>query len=661
MQNKLIKTLVLISIFLCFGSIFCQTDTTDKLLEEMLNMTVSTAAKYEQNVSEAPSSVEIITSEDIDRYGYQTLADVLQSVKGFFIRDDHSYQYVGSRGFDRPSSYSNKLLLMVNGHIINENYYGSIFIGNDLGIDLKNVEKIEIVVGPGSVLYGTGAMLAVINIITKAGNNIDGFKFNYQTGNYGRNEGTFLFGKEFSNKLSVTASAKGGIIAGRDYYFKEFDTDSTNFGNAINSDADRYYQLFSSIKYTDFTANISFVSREKTIPTAPWEVTFNSNNTKSTDDRGYMDFNYKFDLNKNQKLKLRTYFDYYRSDGFYQYNAPQTEQTKGIWVGAEVQHIWDIFPGNRLTWGIEEKYNSLSLYRFWINDSSVYDHNQPFNILSFYLQDQYQILDNLSITAGLRYENNSLFFQGLTPRAALVFNPYGESYFKLIYGKAFRSPNNYEAFYTDYLTQKPNHNLKPEQISTTELCYEQKFLQNFYFKASVFYYVMNDLIDQYLDPSDSLTQFTNKQNIESFGFEADLKAKFKSGLWGYLSFTHSFARDKFDSKHLSNSPVYLVKAGLSQKFFKHFSVSLDYLYESERNTFFEDITPSFMIFNLYFDIKPNLTADNTFNSILNRFSLSLKINNLLDKQYYLPGGYEHIQHSLIQNGRNFIINFGLAL
>ncbi|RKY92668.1 TonB-dependent receptor, partial [candidate division KSB1 bacterium] len=161
-------------------------DIKDFSLNALLNIKISTAAKYAQKVSEAPASVTIITSEDIERYGYRTLDEILMSVRGFYTRNDRNYVYVGLRGFSRLTDYDNRILVLLDGHTLNEDIYGAPSFGTDLGIDPNIIERVEIVRGPGSALYGTGAMFAIINIITKKGNIIDGLNLRAETGSYGR-------------------------------------------------------------------------------------------------------------------------------------------------------------------------------------------------------------------------------------------------------------------------------------------------------------------------------------------------------------------------------------------------------------------------------------------------------------------------------------------
>src|SRR4029079_13762296 len=143
-------------------------------LDTMLNAPVSTASKYAQDVREVAGSVTIVTAEDIRRFGYRTLTDVLQSMAGVYVSTQRSLESFGIRGFGRPSDFNNRVLLLINGHSFTEATWGMALLGESLAINLVGVERIELSRGPSSGLYGTGAMFAVINIISKDGESMSG-------------------------------------------------------------------------------------------------------------------------------------------------------------------------------------------------------------------------------------------------------------------------------------------------------------------------------------------------------------------------------------------------------------------------------------------------------------------------------------------------------
>jgi iron complex outermembrane receptor protein len=143
----------------------------DLSLEELLQLDsgrVFGASLRDQPVTEAPSSVTFITADQIERFGYRSLADILRAIRSFYVTNDRNFSYLGARGFGKPGDYNSRVLLLVNGHRVNDNVFGQAEIGPEFGIDPAMFERIEIIRGPGSALYGDSAFFAVVNVITKS-------------------------------------------------------------------------------------------------------------------------------------------------------------------------------------------------------------------------------------------------------------------------------------------------------------------------------------------------------------------------------------------------------------------------------------------------------------------------------------------------------------
>ena len=133
-------------------------DMLDMSIEDLMEIEVSTvyaASRHRQKVTEAPSSVSIVTSDDIKKYGYRTLADILKSVRGFYVTYDRNYSYLGSRGFSRPGDYNSRYLVMVDGLRLNDAVYDTASIGTEFVLDVGPIDRVEVI--HDRVLPCTGA------------------------------------------------------------------------------------------------------------------------------------------------------------------------------------------------------------------------------------------------------------------------------------------------------------------------------------------------------------------------------------------------------------------------------------------------------------------------------------------------------------------------
>src|SRR6266498_736918 len=103
-------------------------DPTELSLDQLVNIRVESvfgASKYEQKITEAPASISIITAEEIEKFGYRTLAEALESVRGIYVANDRNYTYFGLRGFMRPGDYNTRELFLVDGHRMNDDIFDS--------------------------------------------------------------------------------------------------------------------------------------------------------------------------------------------------------------------------------------------------------------------------------------------------------------------------------------------------------------------------------------------------------------------------------------------------------------------------------------------------------------------------------------------------------
>ena len=206
-------------------------DLTSLSMEQLLGLKVFSASRHLEKSQDAPSAVTVLTADQIATYGWRTLADALNSARGFYVDYDRNYAYLGVRGFRKSDDYASRILLMIDGHRVNENIYGSGFIGTDFPLDLALIERIEIVRGPSSSMYGTNAFFGVVNVITRKPkvlaleSSTDTSSFSGRTGRLTGEIKKENFSALFSGSLYRSDGPS-------DLYFPEFDAPETNNGNS---------------------------------------------------------------------------------------------------------------------------------------------------------------------------------------------------------------------------------------------------------------------------------------------------------------------------------------------------------------------------------------------------------------------------------------------
>ncbi|HZI32356.1 MAG TPA: TonB-dependent receptor plug domain-containing protein, partial [Candidatus Binatia bacterium] len=188
------------------------------------------ASKLDQKVTQAPASVTIITSDEIKKYGYQTLGDLLESAQGFYVSNDRNYQYLGTRGVSL-GDFNSRVLIMVDGHRVNNNLTDGAFIGNAFILDLALADRVEIIRGPNAVLYGNNAFLGVINVITKKGAQLNGVESSIGYGSFDTYKVRVSYGRAFSNGVDLVLSGTYLNSAGNSaLFYPQYNTPAQNNG-----------------------------------------------------------------------------------------------------------------------------------------------------------------------------------------------------------------------------------------------------------------------------------------------------------------------------------------------------------------------------------------------------------------------------------------------
>ncbi len=339
-------------------------------LEELSKVQVHSASKHLQPSREAPSAVTVITADDIQKFGFRTLGEALRSVRGFYTTNDRTYAYLGVRGFQRPGDYNSRILLLVDGHRINDKIYDQAAIGTEFPLDIDLVERIEVIRGPSSSLYGSNAVFGVINVITRKPEQVASPEISFEAGSFGTYKGRISYGLQ-SRGVGALLSGSFYDSSGQNLFFPILDDPSSNNGLARNADYDRYHDWFLSLAWRNFRLRGVDSSRDKAIPTAPYGSTFSDPRTHSVDQHQYLDLSSEYKVGQ-ATLDIRTYYDRYAYDAEWPYSpdAINKDYARGQRWGAEFQFSRTVPVKHHLTFGSELRYN-------FQQEQKNYDVNPP--------------------------------------------------------------------------------------------------------------------------------------------------------------------------------------------------------------------------------------------------------------------------------------------
>jgi iron complex outermembrane receptor protein len=633
-------------------------------LEQLMDMNVHSvygASKYEQLVTQAPSSISVVTAEDIRRFGYTNLADVLRGVRGLYVTDDRNYTYIGVRGFLRPGDYSTRVLVLVDGHRLNDNVYDSGSIGRESMLDVELIERVEVIRGPSSSLYGSSAFLGVINVITKQGRGVDGAELAVHSASYDTQKVRGTFGKAFDSGVDWLVSMTHYSSGGMSFYYPELDQRSSDYPLAANNgisrgnDDEEAAKFFSSVRYGDFAASLYLSDRHKRIPTGSFQTVFGDPRTMTDDKRGYLELSYKHAFSDRARLNVRASYDSYEYEGDFamnysllgegDYAAVLRDEMRGEWFNNEVQ--FTLRPTDRYTFVVGTEHRaSVREYQASYDEIEprVYylDRDDTSTVIGVFGQAEAKLRDDFSLTAGLRYDYYGQTFGGTTnPRFAAIYNPSPSSAIKALYGKAFRAPNPYERHYNPEQANRPP--LRPETIETYELVYEHYLNSTYRLSLSGYSYRIDGLITQ-AETADAEPYYDNLDDVHARGVELEVEGSYENGTVLRGSWTLQRAKDRATGLELTSSPHQLGKLSaslpvLDSKLF----ANLELQYNSDSITLARTRSPSFWVTNF------TLNSHDRWSKV----ELTAGIFNAFDEDRPFPGAEEHEQTLLQQEGRTY--------
>ena len=542
-------------------------------LEALLLVSVTTtASKFEQPISDAPSAVTVLTAADIRAFGWRTLGEALASLPGAYVTSDRNYTYLGARGFSRPGDYGSRFLLLIDGYRANDAVYDQAALGADALIDVDLIDRIEYVPGPGSAVYGPNAFFGVVNVITKAGGSIDGVQAATALGSHGERKARVSYGWQGDNGAKLLLSATSASRRGQDLYFPEFDTPEQNRGIAHGLDNERWQSLFAKMSYGELAVSAGYVDRTKGVPTASFGSVFNAPNS-TRDSQTFVNALLTHRLDAGATLSVQTYWGRadYRGTGIYPAAdadgmSTNVDGARGAWYGADVHATFLNLPSQKVVLGVDvDRDTRRDQYNYNADPFlSLLDDKRSSRRTGAYVEDEIRLPAGFLLNAGLRYDWDSVTGGNVNPRLALIRNLSQRTRMKFIYGTAYRAPNAYELYYAvaGDAGQLPNPQLKPEHIRTKEVVLEQSIGASGRATVSLFEYSVRDLITQEATPDTGMLIYRNLNKAEAHGAEFTLEQQLAFGMRVRASYTWQRATDVATGAVLLNSPRHLAKLNL---------------------------------------------------------------------------------------------------
>lgn len=620
------------------------------------------ASKYQQDVSRAPASVTIITADEIHKYGYQTLGDVLSSTAGLYVTNDRNYSFLGMRGFARSGDFNTGVLLLIDGHRINDATYNLMYVAQEALLDVEMIDRVEVIRGPSSSIYGNSAFFGVINIITRRAGDLHGVEAGAEVGSLDTYRAVVNAGQRFANGVEAVFSAAGYDSGGKNrIFYPEYADPDHNNGYAEHSDDETAYRFFSRLSYGDFTLAGAFSHRYKKVPAAPSETAFNSGLGKTEDDRGYLAVRYEHDLTASRKILGTLSYDWYPYRAIYPYenDAPPPElilnrdEATGEWARAEVQLTQRLLDRHMLIFGVDYQRN-LRLHQFnadedpFVGYLDVTHHGES---AALYAQGEFALAKALLLNAGLRYDHFSAFGSTTNPRVGLIYTPRPGSTLKALYGEAFRAPNDYELNYQS-ATFERNPNLKPEAIRTYELVYEQALAQRLRFSVAGYHYSIEGLITENTNPLTGLRRFSNTDQVRANGLELQIDGRWLNNAQWRGSYALQRAEERATGATLTNSPRQLGRINLSVPLYlQRLFASVELQYQSHV------IAPAGTQVNDFW--VTNLTLWEQWRA--RGPTLTASVHNLFDRPFEVAGSGNTLQDRLPQNGRTWMLGISVGL
>ena len=637
-----------------------QAQAVDDDLESLLQQEVETASAHRQQASEAAASVTVITADEIDRAGYRTLAELLGTVRGFYLTDDRSYARLGVRGLSPPSDHNNRVALFVDGVPVRDGFTDAAPVGLVLGVPLTAVDRVEVIRGPASTVYGTGAMFAVVNVFLKDTRTLDGVRAAVSVAEHGGVQGEVVAATDLPGGTGLSVAAYGLDEAGPAAEIAV--PDALGGGVFAGDDFARSYGVNGAVERGGLRLDLRFGERTKGMAAGPYNIAFGFD-AWTRDRSATAALRARADLTPRVAVEGTGALDHYQTTAVYPFLVDPTaagpyeivSRGASTVARAEARVRWDLGAAHRLTAGTEVLSQFVSDGTLDAVDQVFFETSDPHTSAAVFVQGESALTRAVSVTAGARFDAVR-GDQAVAPRAAVVVAPSDRTALKVIAASAFRAPSSFErTLDAPFLGQVLAQDLRPERVASLEAAVTHEVWPGLRLDGSAFAVSARDLIENQLDPARGVTMFANADRARVRGAEAGAVAQ--TGGWRTrASYGYQYAWDpdaEADAEErLTNSPAHVAKATAFGPLGAGLWLMVHGRAESGRRTLLGTETDANAV------VDAALSAD-VFGGL---GRLTAGVRNALDADYAVPARPEHVlRPSIPQRPRTAYLRLDVRL
>lgn len=618
---------------------------------------VSSASRVLERLEDAPASISVIDQQELRAFGYPTIAEALRGTRGVYLSNDHVVYSAGIRGLGEPLDYGNRLLVLSDGHSTNDNVLNAAFVGSDARDDLHDVDHIEVVRGPGSLLYGTGALSGIVNLVPRGRD--EPTAAHVAAGTYYDGVGHARAGFHYNARkdAGVRASVTGARSDGFDVPVSLREPgEGPRAQIAERAETFRAGGTSGRAWYGPFTAQWMYHTREQLVPTGYVGTRLNDLGTSYEDAHMMAELRFEPRLAPDLQLMARAHVNRFVWRGVYAFEEETIfEQQHGTWLGGELRAAWTPLPWLRVTGGGEVQAHPEATLGSVLGDGRVTTKPEPYRFGAGYL-----ILDSspapwVRLSWGARLDVYSTFAPIVVPRAAIILRPAPGGVLKIMAGRAFRAPSISEQFYTDGKTQVPAVDparglvLKPESIASAEIEYSQRLGDDWTALGAVHASKLSARIISAEDRPGvpGVVRYVNSRP-DAFvaGGDVELRREWRQG-W-MLAATYGYQRGELRrGERLINAPEHLASfRGVVPVVERLAAAGLRINLEAPRRIARSSAD----------ETAGAIVADLTVSGELQRFHSRyvIGIYNAMDTRYDYPAAESYLSATSRQNGRTFL-------